>query len=59
MEVKNQKGQIYINENLAYESPWDSNEKIVGMIFRFQGAGSIDSVKLASTDNEFVFEDSF
>jgi hypothetical protein len=59
VEVKNQKGQIYINENLAYESPWDSNEKIVGMIFRFQGAGSIDNVRLASTDNEYVFEDSF
>jgi hypothetical protein len=58
-EVKNQKGQIYINETLAYESPWDSSEKIVGMIFRFQGAGSIDHVKLSSTDNEFVFEDAF
>lgn len=58
-EVKKQKGQIYINETLAYESPWDSSEKIVGMIFRFQGAGSIDHVRLASTDNEYVFEDSF
>ncbi|HEY0651682.1 MAG TPA: hypothetical protein VGD65_01095 [Chryseosolibacter sp.] len=59
IEVKNQKGQIYINENLAYESPWNSSEKIVGMIFRFQGAGSIDHVRLASTDNEYVFEDAF
>lgn len=58
-EVKNQKGQIYINETLAYESPWDSNEKIVGMIFRFQGAGSIDHVKLATANNENIFEDSF
>lgn len=58
-EVKNQKGQIYINETLAYESPWDSNEKIVGMIFRFQGAGSIDHVRLSTADNEYVFEDSF
>jgi hypothetical protein len=58
-EVKNQKGQIYINETLAYESPWDSSEKIVGMIFRFQGAGSIDHVRLSSTDNEYVFEDAF
>ena len=58
-EVKNQKGQIYINETLAYESPWDSSEKIVGIIFRFQGAGSIDHVRLSSTDNEYVFEDAF
>ncbi len=58
-EVKNQKGQIYINGNLAYESPWNSSEKIVGMIFRFQGAGSIDHVRLATADDEHVFEDSF
>ena len=58
-QVKNQKGQIYINDALAYESPWDSNEKIVGMIFRFQGAGSIDHVKLSTADEEYVFEDSF
>jgi hypothetical protein len=58
-EVKNQKGQIYINETLAYESPWDSNEKIVGMIFRFQGSGSIDHVKLESINGEVKFEDAF
>jgi hypothetical protein len=55
----NQTGQIYINDNLAYESPWDTSEKIVGMIFRFQGAGSIDHVKLSRADGESVFEDSF
>lgn len=58
-EVKDSIGKILINGNVAYETAWASKEKIVGMIVRFQGAGSIDHIKLASTNNEFLYEDSF
>jgi hypothetical protein len=59
IEVKDRKGRIRVNGQIAYEGNFTSREQIVGMIYRFQGTGSINEVKLASGDNKIVFEDTF
>jgi hypothetical protein len=58
-EVKDRKGRIFINDVLAYESSFTSAEKIVGIIYRFQGTGSVDRVSLVDGDGEKVFYDDF
>lgn len=59
IEVKNKKGKVLVNDQVAYEGDFTSRERIVGMIYRFQGTGSINEVRLASGDNMIVFEDTF
>jgi hypothetical protein len=57
-EVKNKKGKITINDQVALENDFSFSEKIVGLIFRFQGTGSVNDVRL-SADGRVIFEDSF
>ena len=57
-EVQNSTGSILINDALAYQSPFPATDKIVGLIFRFQGTGSIDEVRLGYK-GEKLFGDSF
>jgi hypothetical protein len=59
IEVKGRKGKVLVNGGVAYEGDFTSRERIVGMIYRFQGTGSISEVKLSSGDNQHVFEDTF
>jgi hypothetical protein len=59
IEVKDRKSRIQVNGQIAYEGTFSSRERIVGMIYRFQGTGSINEVKLASGDSNIVFEDTF
>ena len=58
-EVKDGKSRILINDQIAYEGEERPSKKIVGIIYRFQGTGSIDEVRLSSQNGESVFEDSF
>jgi hypothetical protein len=58
-EVKNKLGKIFINDLLAYQNAYNSSEKIVGMIFRFEGTGSIDEVSLTDRRGVKVLDDQF
>jgi hypothetical protein len=58
-EVKNKIGKIFINDSLAYQNSYNSSEKIVGMIFRFEGTGSIDEVALTDQRGAKVLDDQF
>lgn len=58
-EGKNNKGRIFIDEHLAFEGQLNASKKIVGMIFRFQGTGSVDEVSLTSSEGKRFFYDSF
>lgn len=58
-EVKDGKGRILINDQVAHEVTVNNSKKIVGLIYRFQGTGSINEVMLASQNGTAKFEDSF
>jgi hypothetical protein len=58
-EVKDKKGRILINDKLVYESEFLQSEKIVGIIYRFQGTGSVNGVTLSGADGQPVFQDLF
>jgi hypothetical protein len=57
-EVKDKKGKITINGQVAFENEFTAADKIVGLIYRFQGTGSVNEVKL-SADDKVVYEDGF
>jgi hypothetical protein len=44
---------VYLLEGLL------SGSKIRGIIFRFQGTGSADWVKLSKSDGKIIYEDEF
>jgi len=59
-EVKNRKGRIFINDQKAVDLNLDFNPKeLKGLLFRFQGTGSVNYVRLSSTDGKVVYEDNF
>ena len=60
VEVKNKVGQLFINHNKAFDLNLDIPPvKIVGLLYRFQGTGSINSVKLATIHDHVVYEENF
>lgn len=59
-EVRNKQCRIHINDRLVYEAPFQSAaEKITGIVFSFEGTGSVDLVKFSKSNGELVFEDQF
>lgn len=58
-EVKDGKGNIFINDHVAQEIEIKDSKRIVGLMYRFQGTGSINEVTLSSQDGTAKFEDSF
>jgi hypothetical protein len=58
-EVKNGKGSIFINDLMAHDIEVKGSKKIVGLVYRFQGTGSINEVRLSSQDGTAKFEDTF
>lgn len=59
--VKEGKALFFINDKMIYQIPSGItlNSKIVGLVFRFHGTGSVDWVKLYRGDNEIVYSDEF
>jgi hypothetical protein len=57
--VKDQTGRIFINGKLAFENKYSGADKIVGLIFRFQGTGSINEVSLTNANGVKVLDDKF
>lgn len=59
-ESVNGKVKIFVDNQLAYEFSYRSPvSKIMGIIYRFRGAGLVDDVKLSESNGKVVFEDSF
>jgi hypothetical protein len=61
LEVKNKKGKLFINNNLAYDN-LDFNippTDILGIHYRFQGTGSVRKVVFKNTDGRLVYEEDF
>lgn len=60
INVREKNAEIYLNGKLAFTEDFQEDfGEIVGLIYVFEGAGSIDYVKLTSVDNKTVFEDRF
>lgn len=59
-EVRAGKGSIFINDRKAYDMDLGFPAlPIAGILYRFQGAGSVNYVRLFETDGTVVYEDNF
>ncbi|MBA4852224.1 hypothetical protein [Emticicia sp. BO119] len=59
-ESVNGKVKVFIDNQLAYEFPYRSPiSKIMGITYRFHGAGLVDNVKITKGNGKIVFEDNF
>jgi hypothetical protein len=59
-EVKSGKASFFVNDQLAYQTAINGGaSKITGIVYRFQGTGSVNSVKLCKSDGTLVYEDNF
>jgi hypothetical protein len=59
-EAINNRAQIFINDSIAYDTKVEEKSKrIVGILYRFQGTGSIKSVKLSRANGEYLYEEMF
>ena len=60
VEVKDKVGQLFINGTKAFDLNLEITPvKIVGLLYRFQGTGSINSVKLSTIHDQVVYEENF
>lgn len=60
LTVKEQQLSVYRNEQLIFQTTLEKDAgKIAGIRYRFQGAGSVDYVRLLDKDQEVVFQDDF
>lgn len=59
-EARNKQLRIFVNEKEALSYTFKADPvAIVGISYRFQGAGAVNAVKLARTDGSAVLEDKF
>jgi hypothetical protein len=60
LEVLHDKANFFVDDKMVYHlDGLVSGSKIRGIIFRFQGTGSVDWVKLSKTDGKMLYEDEF
>jgi hypothetical protein len=60
IKVHEKKAEISINGKVAFNEVFKEDfGKVTGLIYIFEGTGSIDYVQLAGADGQIVFEDSF
>jgi hypothetical protein len=58
--VKERKGELYINNTKAYDLNLDiPPAKIAAIAYRFQGTGSVNSIKLSTVSGDVVYENNF
>ena len=59
-EMTNYNGKLYINDEFAYDISYPYGLKnIVGIQYRFQGAGRVNSVFFGTNDGTMIFRDDF
>ena len=60
VKVRDKQADIIINGELAFSETFKEDfGNITGLIYIFEGKGSIDYVKLEDTEGKVVFEDGF
>ncbi|HZZ74907.1 MAG TPA: hypothetical protein VFE04_03235, partial [Puia sp.] len=60
LEVLHGKANFFFDDKMVYHlDGLVSGSKIKGIIFRFQGTGSVDWVKLSKSDGKMIYEDEF
>lgn len=60
MVVKDKKGELFINHKKVYDLNFEiPSVKIVGLLYRFQGTGSVNFAKFTSINGEVIYEDNF
>ncbi|HEY2348718.1 MAG TPA: hypothetical protein VGH64_06865 [Puia sp.] len=60
LEVMNTKAKFFVNDRLVYQVDGiTSGSKIKGIVYRFQGSGSVDWVKLSKVDGTTVYDEDF
>ncbi|MBX2840688.1 MAG: hypothetical protein KTR26_02880, partial [Flammeovirgaceae bacterium] len=60
LHFKGHQGNIYINHELAYTTNYNfPPKKIVGVRYRFQGTGSVNSITLSKGSGEVLYTESF
>jgi hypothetical protein len=60
LELTNGKATFFVDDKLVYHIDSVSlHSKIKGIIYRFQGTGSVDWVKLSKGDGSIVYDDEF
>ncbi len=60
LTVKQQQLSVYRNEQLIFQTILEEDAgKVAGIRYRFQGAGSVDYVRLLDENQEIVFQDDF
>ncbi len=60
VEVTHQHAKFFVDDKLAYQLDGEMPAtKLKGIVYRFQGTGSVDWVKLSSSDGKLMYEDEF
>jgi hypothetical protein len=60
LEVTKGSARFFVNDKMVYVvKDITTGTKIKGVVFRFQGTGSVDWVKLSRGDGRKVYEDEF
>jgi hypothetical protein len=59
-DVSEKKATIFVNDTMAYQTTFNANAtEITGIVYRFQGSGSVRYVRLMNADGNTVYEDLF
>jgi len=60
IEIVNRKGKVFINgkDSFVVES-MPAPAKLVGILFRFQGTGSVNDVSISRAENQTIFKETF
>ncbi len=60
LKVEQQQLSVYRNEQLVFQTTFEKDAgKVAGIRYRFQGAGSVDYVRLLDENEQEVFQDDF
>jgi hypothetical protein len=60
LEVLNKKAKFFVDDKLVYQMDGIIlSSKIKGIVYRFQGTGSVDWVKLSKGDGTVIYDDEF
>ena len=60
LEVMNGQAKFFVDDKMVYHiSDINLSSKIKGIVYRFQGTGSVDWIKLSKGNHEIVYEDQF
>ena len=57
-EMVNNEGKLFIDDQFSYDVPYPfGTRNVIGIRYRFQGAGSVNWVKIGKNDGSIIFSD--